>query len=156
VNRCRQGEALTWIVVIVVLLCIAGGGLLYWQHHRAAAAGNHRRPVKLAGPTASIDLGDCVVRELVRVKPGGFMRGSPSTEPDHDGSEEPQHKVTIGKPFYIGKFEVTQAQWRVKKGDQSAFKGDRMPADGVSWGDATNWCKEISKELNVTVRLPTE
>jgi formylglycine-generating enzyme required for sulfatase activity len=150
--RCsRRGEALTWIVVIVVVLCIAGGGLLYWQHRRA-----HDRQPKLDGPTAVLDLGKGVKVELVKINPGEFTMGSPSTEPDHDLSEEPQHKVTIAKAFYIGKFEVTQAQWGVIRGNQSEFKGDSFPADGISWGDANNWCKEMSQKLKVKMRLPTE
>jgi formylglycine-generating enzyme required for sulfatase activity len=149
----RSGEALTWIVVIVVVLCIAAGGLLYWQHHRTL----ERRGPKLTAATETLDLGKGVKLELVKINAGEFTMGSPSTEPDHDLSEEPQHKVTIAKPFYLGKFEITQAQWSVIRGNQSEFKGDdKRAADGISWGDANNWCKDMSQRLKVKMRLPTE
>jgi formylglycine-generating enzyme required for sulfatase activity len=149
-RRRRRAEALTWVVVIIVLLCLVGGGLLYWQTHR------HRAP-ELRNPVEAIDLGKGVRLDLVRINPGSFQMGSPDSDADADVSETPQHPVTISKPFYLGKFEVTQAQWKVLRANQSSFKGDdNLPADDVSWGDATNWCKEMSQRLHITVRLPTE
>src|SRR5437016_3839530 len=84
----RSGGALTWVLVSVILLCIAGGGLLYWQTHR-------HHDIKLQGPTETIDLGKGVKLELVRINPGDFLMGSPDSEPDHDPSEAPVHKVSI-------------------------------------------------------------
>lgn len=151
----RRGAALVWVVSAVLLLCAIGAGLMYVQHRamkkREASALTER------GPVATLDLGKGVKLELVRIEPGAFMMGSPDNEPDHDISEGPVHQVTIAKPFYMGKFEVTQAQWKVIRGNMSkAADGDEYPADGISWGDATNWCTEMSKNLHVAIRLPTE
>jgi formylglycine-generating enzyme required for sulfatase activity len=56
----------------------------------------------------SFDLGAGVMLELVLVKPGTFTMGSETGISD----EKPVEKVTIGKPFYLGKYELTQAQWQ--------------------------------------------
>jgi formylglycine-generating enzyme required for sulfatase activity len=153
--RGRRGGALTWVVASVVLLCVMAGGLLYVQHRGWKR--RHPPAPPLDGPTATIDLGNGVKLELIRINPGEFMMGSPESDPDRDISEAPAHKVTIGKPFYIGKFEVTQGQWNVIRGNQSHFKaGDNFPADSVSWNDATAWCLEMSMRHDVHIRLPTE
>ena len=66
------------------------------------------------------DLGRGVKMELVRIRPGSFMMG----DEKGDSEEKPVHKVTISKPFYLGKFEVTQEQWEaVMGGNPSHFKG---------------------------------
>jgi formylglycine-generating enzyme required for sulfatase activity len=151
----RAGAALAWVVASVIILCLIGGGLLYWQQKKESKV-NHVA-VNLTGPATALDIGKGVKLELVRINPGQFMMGSFDTEPDHDISESPVHKVTIGKPFYIGKFEVTQPQWNVIRGNSSHSNvGDTFPADTISWGDATKWCEEMSRNLGVTIRLPTE
>ncbi len=73
-------------------------------------------------------------------------------------NEKPVHKVTIGKPFYLGKFEVTQAEWKVvMESDPSYFKGDDLPVENVSWDD----CRKFIEKLNgrrdgYEYRLPSE
>ena len=151
----HRGAALTWVVAAVILLCAMGGSLLYVQHR--AQKLRDTPAYQLHGPVASLDLGNNVHLELVRIEPGSFMMGSADNEPDHDISESPMHKVTIAKPFYMGKFEITQAQWKVIRQNMSkANDGDQYPADGIGWSDAAGWCDEMSKRLNVHVRLPTE
>jgi formylglycine-generating enzyme required for sulfatase activity len=101
-------------------------------------------------------LGGGVVLELTRIPAGSFEMGNSQGEAD----EKPVHHVTIGKPFYLGKFEVTQEQWvAVMGGNPSHFRGAKNPVDRVSW-DA---CQEFIKRLNdkfaaagVTFSLPTE
>ena len=150
----RRGAALPWVVVAVVLLCIFAAALKYAQYrHRM----RRTQISRLTGPVATLDIGNGVKLELVRINPGTFMMGSPDGEPEHDLSESPLHRVKIGKPFYMGMFEVTQAQWNVIRGNQSRSNiGDNFPADGISWNDATNWCAEMSVKLHLVVRLPTE
>jgi len=51
-------------------------------------------------------------------------------------NEKPAHKVTLTKPFYIGKYEVTQEQWQQVMGNNpSNFKGAKNPVDGVGYFD---------------------
>jgi formylglycine-generating enzyme required for sulfatase activity len=92
--------------------------------------------------------------EFVLVQPGTFQMGS------NDGSddERPVHSVTISKPFYIGKYEVTQAQWMAVMGSNpSGFKGDNRPVETVSWNDAHDFIRKLNdKENTGKYRLPTE
>ena len=111
--------------------------------------------------TLSLDLGHGVRLELVRVPAGRFAMGSPDAEGDRDASEGPVHPVTIARPFWIGRFEVTQAQW-VGAGfaNQSQFRDaadhDRLPCESVSWADCQKFCDAVSKATGRHVRLPSE
>ena len=91
------------------------------------------------------------------VKPGKFMMGSPGNEEDrHD--DETQHEVVLTKPFYMGAYEVTQAQFEKIMGiNPSNWKGGKLPVETVSWNQATEFCQKLSaREPSLTYRLPTE
>lgn len=91
--------------------------------------------------------------EMVAIQGGSFMMGS-----DKDKDSQPIHEVTL-KPFYIGKYEVTQAQWKAVMGESTnpaSFKGDTMPVETVSWDDAIAFCKKLSEITGREYRLPTE
>ena len=105
----------------------------------------------------SIDVGGAKM-ELIMIQPGEFEMGSPNNEPGHDPSESPMHTVKIEQPFYIGKFEVTQAQWQAVIGsNQSEFKGDaNAPADSIGRRDAVKFCQFATQRSTRIVRLPTE
>ena len=111
--------------------------------------------------TLSLDLGHGLTLDLVRIPAGTFTMGSPDAEADRDPSEGPTHTVTIAKPFYLGQFEVTQAQW-VGAGfaNQSQFKDapghEKLPCECVSWTDCQKFCAAATKITGRTVRLPTE
>jgi len=102
---------------------------------------------------------------MVEIPGGAFLMGSPDNEADRRGNEGPQHQVTISS-FYMGKYEVTQAQWRaiallpkVKialNSDPSRFEGDDLPVEQVSWEEAVEFCERLSRETGKTYRLPTE
>ena len=92
--------------------------------------------------------------ELVLVQPGTFQMGSD----DGTGDEQPIHSVTISKPFYIGKYEVTQKQWRDVMGtNPSDYQGDNRPVENISWNDAQDFIRKLNdKERTTRYRLPTE
>ena len=72
--------------------------------------------------------------KLVLIPPGEFMMGSPEDEERRDECEGPQHRVVITKPFYIGKYEVTQQQYETVMGENpSDFKGRNNPVDSVRY-----------------------
>lgn len=67
------------------------------------------------------------------------------------------HPVTLTKPFYMGKFDVTQGQYQAVVGtNPSAFKGKDNPVESVSWDDARAFCEKLSEKTSYIVRLPTE
>ena len=106
-----------------------------------------------------------VLLEMVEIAGGTFLMGSPNSEADRSSEEGPQHQVIV-PTFYMGKYEVTQAQWRavaslpkVKrelKTGPSHFKGDNLPVEQVSWGDAMEFCERLSRVTGRQYRLPTE
>jgi sulfatase modifying factor 1 len=92
--------------------------------------------------------------ELIWVKPGTFMMGSPVSEADRD-DDESQHQVTLTKGFYLGKYEVTQAQWkRVMGSNPSKYKGADRPVEMVTWNDAVEFCKKLTEMEKKAGRLP--
>ena len=109
------------------------------------------------------DLGNGVTLDMVEIPGGTFIMGSP--EGEGYGNEKPQHKVTVPS-FFMGKFPVTQAQWKqiaslpkVKrdlKTNPSEFKGDERPVEKVSWYDAVEFCQRLSRQAAKEYRLPSE
>ncbi len=95
--------------------------------------------------------------EMVLIPAGEFIMGSPADEKDRFDNEGPQHKVVISKPFYLGKYEITQEQWETVMGyNPSEFKGKRRPVENVSWNDCQRFIKQLNKLGQGTFRLPTE
>jgi formylglycine-generating enzyme required for sulfatase activity len=93
---------------------------------------------------------------MERVQGGTYQMGSPASEKDRD-DDECQHSVTVSS-FYMGKYEVTQAQWKAVMGkNPSDFKGcDDCPVENVSWNDVQNFIKKLNEKTGKTYRLPTE
>jgi len=114
--------------------------------------------------TRQVDLGNGVKMVLCWIPAGEFMMGSPENETERDSDEGPQHKVRISSGFWMGKYEVTQRQYRQLMGDNpSWFKnaGPDAPVENVTWHEATNFCAKLQARLpselkGRTVRLPTE
>ena len=101
------------------------------------------------------DLGGGVKLEMILIRPGSFMMGSDKGEEN----EKPVHKVKITKPFYMGKFEVTQAQYQAVMGSNpSSFKGEgNLPVETVSWDDCQTFLKKLNEKIpGKDFRLPTE
>ena len=102
------------------------------------------------------DLGKEIKLEMVLIPAGKFMMGSPASEVGRK-SDETQHEVTLTKPFYMGKYEVTQDQWESVIGNNpSQIKGARLPVTNVSWNDCQDFIKKLNGKTNGIYRLPTE
>jgi formylglycine-generating enzyme required for sulfatase activity len=92
--------------------------------------------------------------DMIWIPPGSFIMGSTNG----DAAEKPVHQVTINYSFYMGKYEVTQAQWRSVMGNNpSSFKADNLPVETVSWLDTQQFLQKLN-QINdgYTYRLPTE
>jgi formylglycine-generating enzyme required for sulfatase activity len=93
---------------------------------------------------------------VIFIPAGEFDMGSPMDEPKRD-DDEAQHHIKLTKPFYMGKFEVTQLQYRVIVNDNpSKFGGDKLPVDNVNWYEACRFLKKLSDKMGMKFRLPTE
>ena len=125
---------------------------------------------KLAkGITGIIDftenLGTGITLETVAIPEGSFMMGSLGSEKDSYSDERPQHEVSV-PTFLMGKYQVTQAQWRIVatmpqiekelNPDPSRFKGDNLPVECVSWLEAVEFCARLSEHTKREYRLPSE
>ena len=101
------------------------------------------------------NLGKDTSLDIVVIPAGMFQMGSP---PHHGNPEEqPQHFVTT-KSFIIGKFLVTQRQWKAVMGRVAPcrFKGENLPVERVSWEDAQIFCQRLSKLTGRNYHLPSE
>ena len=112
----------------------------------------------------SVEVQNSIGMKFVLIPSGTFMMGDDKSQAFTNVklASQPVHRVSISKPFYIGIFEVTQAEYStVIGGNPSAFKGNDRPVEQVSWQMANEFCAGLSemdleKKAGRTYRLPTE
>jgi formylglycine-generating enzyme required for sulfatase activity len=157
------------IALIVALLLSPILGPEDWPYYLAALAvtgvllrvlwpRRKRSPVETAPQTFAtsarrgvMDLGNGVTLEMVDLPGGEFTMGG-----ERYDREKPPHRVRVS-PFAIGKYQVTQAQWRVVMGENpSRFQGDDRPVESVSWDDVNEFIKRLNQKTSLQFRLPTE
>jgi formylglycine-generating enzyme required for sulfatase activity len=100
---------------------------------------------------------ESIAQSMVYVSGGTFAMGCTSEQGSscYD-DEKPAHYVTVSS-FHIGKYEVTQAQWKLLMGSNpSGFQGDNRPVENVSWDDAQAFIRKLNAETGKNYRLPTE
>jgi formylglycine-generating enzyme required for sulfatase activity len=126
-----------------------------------------------AGTAASI--GNSLGMQFVQIPAGEFRMGSPADDPDADADERPQHVVRISRSFHLGRFEVTQAEYRAVTGENPSWfspaGGGRdevrgidtsnYPVEFVTWEEANEFCRRLAalpaeRAAGRTYRLPTE
>jgi formylglycine-generating enzyme required for sulfatase activity len=117
-----------------------------------------QQPGSLAGSLAG-QLREVSGLKLVWIPAGSFTMGSPQDEKDRSSNEGPV-SVTLTKGFWLGRHEVTQAEWqRVMRttpwsGKGFVKEGDDYPATYVSWDDAVEFCKKLTESERGAGRLP--
>jgi formylglycine-generating enzyme required for sulfatase activity/pimeloyl-ACP methyl ester carboxylesterase len=124
--------------------------------------------------TLELDLSDGIKMKLARIEPGRFQMGSPPSEAERR-DDELQHEVEITKPYCLGVYVVTQAQFRQVMGMRPSFfspkragrdkisglNTDDFPVENVSWEEAMDFCRVVSllpgvRDKGWVVDLPTE
>jgi formylglycine-generating enzyme required for sulfatase activity len=96
--------------------------------------------------------------EMIWIAPGCFQMGSPSSESGRDDDDEMQHRVTLTRGYWLGKYEVTQGQWQAVMGNNpSSFKnaGSNAPVEQVTWEDAQAFCRKLTQKERAVGRLPS-
>ena len=92
---------------------------------------------------------------LLWFAPGEFTFGSPDNENSRGSDEGPATRVTLTRGFWLGRTEVTQAQWLAVMGtDPSRFKAAVFPVEQVSWREALEFCRRLSASERAGRRLP--
>lgn len=110
-------------------------------------------------PSLTIDRGDGTPMDFIYVKPGSLRMGSPTTEAGHEGNEQAVD-VTVRRPFWMARTEVTQAQWRAVVGTNPSRFSDgpdagRQPVESVRWIEAREFCERVATKF-APMRLPSE
>lgn len=162
-----RGSRLPLLLGILALL-VAAVGITVWMMRSGTdknqtATTNQQTSNEASQPsstgTANAPRAGAIVKnplgmEFAYVPAGSFMMGSENGGPD----EKPVHRVTIREGFYMGRYEVTQAEWQEVMGtNPSYFKGDNLPVEQVSWDDAQKFIRTLNERADgSTYRLPTE
>jgi formylglycine-generating enzyme required for sulfatase activity len=131
----------------------------------AAARGHQQAWSRHLGQ--SVEVTNSIGMKLVLIPAGEFIMGSPENQTDRDDGET-QHRVRITKPYYLGMYEVTQAEYEQVMGtNPSSFTSvsgqdtNRFPVEQVSWEDTMEFCRKLSamsaeQSGGRVYRLPTE
>ena len=140
---------------------------------RVNAKGEQIRKESKQSQYFSQDLGNDITLEMVAIPGGTFLMGTEDKEIERlvkkfgweESWEKPQHEVAV-PPFFMGKYPITQAQWKAiaatakididLETNPSLFKGDELPVERVNWYEATEFCKRLSRETKREYRLPSE
>lgn len=166
----KQSSRRAWVIaaVIVPVIVIPFLGVLLWigVYLWTSSGGqppnntNSSEPQPLSrqpvSPPAGPSMTNKIGMQFVQIPAGTFTMGSNSTE---GYSDEHPHLVTIARPFILGKYEVTQAQWKAVMGNDnpSEFKGDTLPVETVTWDDAQSFIEKLNElQDGFSYRLPRE
>jgi hypothetical protein len=112
-----------------------------------------------ADGTVMLTLPGDVKLKMVRIPRGSFLMGSPASERSRAEDEGPVHKVNINYDFYMGKYEVTQAQWESVMDNNPARRygvGDNFPVSHISWDACQQFVSALNRLDIGNFRLPSE
>ena len=110
-------------------------------------------------PSSQDSIRSSIGMMLKLIPAGEFLMGSPDDDKDAENDEKPQHRVRITRPFYLGVYEVTQAQYEAVMGNNPSYfsangggkesvagqSTDRHPVENVSWLDAVKFCNKLGE-----------
>jgi formylglycine-generating enzyme required for sulfatase activity len=142
------------------------GSLYYFCTNHAGMS----QQFSIQGATHTVDLNSTIALDMIWVQPGTFTMGSPITEAGRN-SDETEHNVTLTKGFYLGKYEVTQAQYEaVMSGNTDGLSATpsnwpgnpNRPVEQVSWDDIQIFLTRLNTQQSANIPagwayvLPTE
>jgi len=158
-----------WLALGLAALALAGWWFGVELPERRAAAELKRQQAEKSFRIADLSL------DMVWIPSGEFLMGTPGqnflmrwfyqareklTKKSNPGGwsfddERPVTWVTLTRPFWLGRTEVTQAQWTAVMGSNpSHFKGESLPVERVSWDDAMEFCRKLTERERAAGRLP--
>lgn len=153
------GKATVTGIVAAIALGAIGSRLL-------APTSAGRAQAAAESGTTGAEFQECeICPVMVAIPPGKFTMGSPSAERGREEYESPEHSVTIARPFAVGKYEVTFAQWDAcvadggcdgyRPADEGAGRGNH-PVIYVSWNDAQSYVMWLKAKTGKQYRLLSE
>ncbi len=115
-------------------------------------------PQEPPAPTLEVTLPGEVALDMVWIAPGTFTMGSPASEEGRNEDEDPAHTISISQGFYLGRFEITQAQWHSIMGnDPDTLRSPTHPRQNVSWDQVQLFIRRLNATVAGTpYRLPSE
>jgi formylglycine-generating enzyme required for sulfatase activity len=144
------------VLVATTIAATALLGIGLWSVWPEQPAGKVRTPPSGASAALggfTLDLSNSVKLQMVNLPGGKFMMGSNAS-----GDEKPLREVTIS-PFAMGKYEVTQVQWRALMNNNPSYQtwSGELPVERVSWEDTQEFLSHLREKTGeVGWRLPTE
>jgi formylglycine-generating enzyme required for sulfatase activity len=113
----------------------------------------------LSEPPSAEKFSNSLDMHFVLIPAGTFMMGS-GIEQEGDEDEQPQHQVTLSRPFYVQTTPVTQGQWHQVMGENPSFFrecGEDCPVENVSWDEVQEFIEKLNRMGGTDqYRLPTE
>jgi formylglycine-generating enzyme required for sulfatase activity/predicted Ser/Thr protein kinase len=178
----RPRKPTRWLVVAIAAAILLGWVLVIlvsvdWGRKDGRHTAPSTAPGKQAArPDDPPEIENSIGMRLAWILAGKFLMGSPEGEQDREADEGPRHSVEISKPFYLGKYEVTQEQYQKVMGKnpcrfsaqgegrtdaQGLADTSKFPVENVSWQDAEEFCRRLSelteeKDAGRRYELPTE
>jgi formylglycine-generating enzyme required for sulfatase activity len=110
------------------------------------------------GPTSTWFIEPQTRMELIAIDPGSFVMGSPIREAGRNADETP-HRVTVAKPFFVGRHEVTQTEWAMVMGKNPSHFRDcsHCPVENVDFYEVAAFITKLNAQsTSMRYRLPTE
>ena len=134
-----------------------------WLEGEAKGWPLRRDPIEVQAYSEILATG--LALRLIAIRGGDFIMGSPAHEAERQDDEGPQHRVKL-EGFLLGQTPITQAQWRevaswppagrALNADPSWFKGADRPVERVSWEEAIEFCRRLSRDTGRSYTLPSE
>ncbi|RLT20861.1 MAG: hypothetical protein DWI28_00430 [Planctomycetota bacterium] len=176
-KKCEDSYSRFLVIQKKMDLAETAGFALFAPFSETKAKEVQKKVAKSLKNEEKTDLGKGITLEMMLIPAGKFKMGFTKKElaefklalQEDFGKDIPfvvdrfmsfqgkQHEVTLTKPFYMGKYEVTQEQWESVMGDNpSKIKGAKLPVTEVSWLDCQEFIKKLNAKTNGGYRLPTE